>query len=242
MKVSNYLLSAALLFPLALTQVVAQEVNKHKEPSQPVLNLEAQAYTEVEQDTVIITLQASSQSSEQSLVTKALSETVSVVLQDAKKQDKVKVSSGNYYVRPQHSKDGKITGWQGQSQLLFESTDIPAASELAAKYQDKMPVENVRFTVSKKARFEAEKQLMIDAVDAFNQRAQTMVMALNYSGFEIKDMQLGSSGAMYRSPKAYSENSLMGMASSDSSSLPIESGTEDITLSLSGAIYLLDKK
>lgn len=236
MKVNTYLLSAALLLPLSTSGVVAQE----KEQTHPILNLDAQAYTEVDQDTVIITLQASRQSSEQSVVSKALSETVSAVLQEIKKQEKVKVSSGNYFVRPQHNKEGVITGWQGQSQLLLESTDMLAASELAAQYQDKMPVSNVSFTVSKKARYQAEQQLMIDVVEAFNQRAQTMVSALNYGGFEIKDMQLGSSGAVYRSPQAYNESMLMRSVASDS--IPIESGTEDITLSLSGAIYLLDKK
>ena len=233
MKIQTYLLSAALLLPIS--GVLAQTV----QPEPPVLNLDAQAYTEVNQDTVIITLQASSQSSEQEVVTKALSQTVSAVLEAVKAQDKVKVSSGNYYVRPQY-KDGVVTAWQGQSQLLFESTDISAASELAAQYQDKMPVANISFSVSKKARAAAEQQLMLDVVGVFNQRAQTMAAALGYSRFEIKDMQLGGSGAVFRRPAAYSEAMLMSVAKADA--LPIESGTEDITLSLSGAIYLLDEK
>lgn len=241
MKIINYLLSTALLLPLSISSVLAQD-NKQtmQQPRHPVLNLDAQAYIEVEQDTVIITLQASYQSTEQAVVTQQLSETVSVVLEDAKKQNKVKVSSGNYFVRPQHDKEGRVTGWLGQSQLVFESIDIPAASELAAKYQNKMPIANINFTVSKKARFDAEQKLMSDAVEIFNQRAQTMVSALGYNSFEIKDMQLGSSGGAYRSQKSYNESMLMSAASADS--LPIDSGTEDITLSLSGAIYLLDKK
>lgn len=234
MKIHTYLLSAVLLVPLG--SVMAQK----PKPELPVLNLEAQAYTEVDQDTVIITLQASRQSSEQSVVSKELSETVSSVLEELKKQNKVKVSTGSYYVRPQYNKEGQITNWQGQSQLLLESTDISAASELAAKYQDKMPVANIRFSVSKQARYQAERQLMLDVVEAFSQRAQTMATALGYAGFDIKDMQLGSSGAMYRSPPAYSDGMMRSAAVAEA--LPLERGTEDITLSLSGAIYLLDKK
>lgn len=232
-------LASVLTFPFS---VLATEENQNtlKSAQHPILSLDAQAYIEVDQDTVIITLQATRQSSEQDVVTKELSQIVSAVLNDVKKQDKVKISSGNYYVRPQIDKDGKVTGWQGQSQLLFESTDLAAASELAAKYQDKMPVANVSFTVSKKARFDAEQELMTDAVQLFNQRAQTMATALGYGQFEIKEIQLGSSGGAYRSPKSYSERGLMMSASADS--IPIDSGTEDITLSLSGAIYLLDKK
>lgn len=233
------LVSGALLFPLTL--IAAPDSDEIKQSSAPVLHLDAQAYTEVDQDTVIITLQATRQSSEQSVVSKELSDTVSAVLQDAKKQNTVKVSSGNYYVRPLHGKDNQLTGWQGQSQLLFESTDMAAASELAAKYQDKMPIANISFAVSKKARLAVEQQLMVDAVEAFNQRANTMVTALGYAHFEIKDMQLGSNGAVYRSnARAYSEGAVMGVAATDA--IPINRGTEDITLSLSGAIYLHDKK
>lgn len=237
MKINKHLLSAALFLALSPSLVMAQD---KKDPELPVLNLDAQAYTEVDQDTVIITLQASYQSSEQNVVTKELSETVAAVLQEIKKQEKVKVSSGNYFVRPQHNKEGVVTAWQGQSQLLLESTDMVAASELAAQYQDKMPVSNVTFTVSKKARYQAEQQLMADVVEAFNQRAQTMATALNYGHFEIKNIQLGGSGAIYRSPKTYNESAFMRSVAADA--IPIESGTEDITLSLNGAIYLLDKK
>lgn len=240
---SKTLLVAAMATTLAfpLSTLATPEIQPApKAAKAPVLNLDAQAYIEVEQDTVIITLQATRQSSEQEVVTKDLSQTVSAVLTDAKKQDKVKVSSGNYYVRPQYDQAGKVTGWEGQSQLLFESTDMAAASELAAKYQDKMPVSNVGFTVSKKARFQAEQALMGDVVQIFNQRAQTMADALGYRHFEIKEIQLGSSGGVYRSPKSYNERGVMMAAVADS--IPIDSGTEDITLSLNGAIYLLDKK
>lgn len=217
----------------------------HAEPSShqklPTLHLEAQAYTEVQQDTVTITLQATHQSSEQAVVTQQLTEVVSRVLAEAKKQDKVKVSSGNYYVRPQHDKDGKVSGWIGQSQLLFESTDIDAASKLAAAYQDQMPVANVAFSVSKKVRMQVESELMQDAAQAFQQRALAMTQALGFDSYRLKEMHLGGSGAVFKAPRAQYEMmaaSAMGAAQD----LPIDSGTQELSLSLSGSIYLLDKK
>lgn len=234
---SRSLLAIALMLPLAVTQA-----DESKELKDPVLHLEAQAYTEVEQDTVVITLQATRQSSEQAVVTKALSETVAAVLKAVKSQDKVKVSSGNYYVRPQYDSDGKVTAWIGQSQLLFESTDMAAASELAAKHQDAMPISNVSFTVSKMARSAAEKELMTEAASAFAQRAQTMAMALGYEKYQIKEVHLSGSGAVYRSPKNYGAERMLMAAPASADALPIDSGTEDVTLSLNGSIYLLDKK
>lgn len=232
---SRTLLATALFSSLALADTDA------KTPKHPIMHLEAQAYTEVKQDTVVITLQATKQSSEQSVVTKELSEIVSGVLSEAKKQDKVKISTGNYYVRPQHDKEGKITAWSGQSQLIFESTDMKAASALAAQFQDKMPIDNVRFTVSKKAQAEAEQDLMKEVAEAFKQRSQAMTVTLGYKNFEIKEIHLGGNGAVY-TPRSYNMGALK-MASPTAAvadALPIDGGTQDISLSINGAIYLLD--
>ena len=207
--------------------------------SHPVLNLDAQAYAEVQHDTVIITLQATKQSADQAEVTKALSETVSTVLEELKKQDKVKVSTGNYYVRPQQNKEGDITAWQGRSELILESTQMAEAADLAAAYQNQMPVANVRFTVSREARSETEQKLMTDVVAAFNQRAQTMTAALHFDSFEIKEMQLGGGGAIHPRSVSFAASPMM---KADSAPIPLESGTEELSLSLSGSIYLLGKK
>lgn len=230
-------LFAASLFLGAVSIAQAEPLKKSRLPT---LELEAQAYTEVAQDTVIITLQATRQSSEQSVVTQQLTEVVAQVLNEAKQQDLVKVSSGNYYVRPQHDKEGKIVSWLGQSQLLFESTDIPAASELAAKFQDKMPIANVAFSVSKQKRSQAEAELMLDAAQAFQQRAQKMASALGYNGYRLKEVRLGGSGAVYKAPRVQFE--VMAASVAMPESLPIDSGTEEISLNLSGSVYLLDEK
>lgn len=232
----SYLLAASF----AIGAAGVAQAEHPKKPPHPTLQLDAQAFTEVAQDTVIITLQATRQSSEQGGVTQQLTEVVGAVLAEVKKQDVVQVSSGNYSVRPQYDKDGKLTSWLGQSQLLFESTDIKAASTLAAQYQEQMPVANVSFSVSKQARSQVEAQLMTDAAQAFKQRAETMAAALGYGSYELKEMNLGGSGAMYRAQRPQFDMVRAAVAMSES--LPIDSGTEEISLSLNGSIYLLDKK
>lgn len=230
------LVAALVVSSASFAQAVAVPPNP---VSPPILNLDTQVFTEVKQDTVIIVLRASTSSSEQDVVTKTLSQTVSDVLAELKKQDKVKVSTGSYYVRPQHDKDGKPTGWVGNSDLLLESTDLQAASTLAAQFQDKMPVANVSFTVSKAAQAQAEQSLTTEVTEAFRLRAQQMAEALGFQSFTIKELSLGGNGVVYR-PQA--KAMMMASPSAQQDSLAIESGTEDIRLSLQGSIYLLDKK
>lgn len=209
--------------------------------SRPLLTLEAQAYTEVEQDTVIITLQATKQDADQAVVTQALSDTVSAVLKQLKEQDQVKVSTGNYSVQPRYNKEGEPAGWIGQSQIYLESTDIKAASELAAKYQDRMPVAQISFSVSKQVRSEVEQKLMNEVANAFSARAKAMSVALGYVDFEIKELNLGGSGSVYRPARSF-KNNMMASPQMMAEALPIDSGTETVTLSLQGSIYMLDKK
>lgn len=207
----------------------------------PSLSLEAQVFTEVDQDTVTITLQATKQDNDQAVITKALAETVNSVLSQLKTQDLVKVSTGNYSVRPRYNKDGEVTGWYGQSQIYLESTNIKAASELAAKYQEVMPVSHVAFSVSKAARAKVEEQLMQEVASAFSARATAMAHSLGYQNFQIKDINLGGSGAVYRT-NSYKHDMMAASPAVAAEALPIDAGTDTVTLSLQGSVYLLDKK
>src|SRR3546814_7611175 len=70
----------------------------------------------------------------------------------AKGKAGIKISSGNYRIWPMNDKDGKITNWRGRAEILLESTDFAAASELAASVSDRMPVANLSFSVSPQER------------------------------------------------------------------------------------------
>lgn len=236
----SYRLSGVVLALGLALGINAAQASDFKKRQPPTLSLEAQAYTQVEPDTVTITLQLTSQSSEQDVVTRQLNETVSSVLEQLKKQDQVKVRTGSYFVRPQYDDKGKLTEWRGQAQLLLSSTQIKAASELAAQYQDQMPVANVQFSISKQLRSQTEDQLLADAADAFKQRAQSLAQALGYAGFEIKEINVGGQGAVYSTAPQFEMAALR--TSAAPKSLPIHAGSEELHLSLNGSVYLLDKK
>lgn len=225
----------------AALPVAAQQSERighhHAQPKWPQAQLQAEANAEIAQDTVKITLATELSDTTQTAVadalSKALQDTMKQAKADAQGKTAIKISSGNYRIWPMNDRDGKITNWRGRAEILLESTDFPAASELAAALSDRMPVDNLRFSVSPQARAKKEEALLQEAVQAFRDRAQALTQAFGFAGYTIKEINLGGSGARYESAPR-----MMAMAAADKASVPLEGGTEMVSVSINGSIFL----
>ncbi len=218
------------------------ESYKHR-PRWPQATLQAQARAEVAHDTVQLTLATEIADASQEAVTRALTRAVKTAMERALKNaddaGDIKVSSGNYRVWPMNDKDGNISNWRGRGEILLESTNFAAASELAATLADLMPVSSVGFSVSPQTRAAEEQKLLGQAAQAFGSRAQDLAEALGFSGYALRSVDLGGSGAQY-------EYSSRGMAASPAmfkaaDSIPLEGGTETVSVSINGSVFLIDE-
>jgi predicted secreted protein len=198
----------------------------------PQATLRAEASEDVVRDTVRITLATEISDTTQAAVAKALTAALDSVMKQAKGTANVKATSGNYNVWPMNDKDGKISNWRGRGEILLESRDFAAASELAAALSDRMPIAGLYFTVSPEARAEKEAALLSRAAKAFQNRAQEVATAFGFSGYSIRAVDLNGAGAEYQpAPR------MMSMAA-DKASVPLEGGTERVTVSMRGSIFL----
>lgn len=218
------------------------ESYKHT-PRWPQATLQAQARAEVAHDTVQITLATEIADASQEAVSRALTSAVKTAMERALKNaddtGDIKVTSGNYRVWPMNDKDGNISNWRGRGEILLESTNFAAASELAATLADLMPVSAVGFSVSPQTRAAEEQKLLVQAAQAFGSRAQDLAEALGFSGYTLRSVDLGGSGAQY-------EYSSRGMAASPAmfkaaDSIPLEGGTETVSVSVNGSVFLVDE-
>ncbi|MGB3290836.1 MAG: SIMPL domain-containing protein [Burkholderiaceae bacterium] len=204
----------------------------------PQAQLQAEATAEVAQDTVTITLASEISDASQTAVAGALSKTLDEVMKQAKGHEKIKVSSGSYRIWPMNDKDGKISNWRGRGEIFLESTDFAAASELASRLSDRMPIANLRFFVSPALRAKQEEALLEKAGQAFRARAQALAAAFGYTGYDIKEIKLGGAGAHYEAAPR-----VMAMAAADKSArVPLEAGTEMVSVSIQGSIFLRSKQ
>jgi predicted secreted protein len=222
-------LSASLGAALAAAPARAHEPARHHD-KWPQASLQAEAAAEVSQDTVRITLATEISDASQAAVAQALNKTLDEVMQKAKGHERIKASSGNYRVWPMNDKDGKITNWRGRGEIVLESADFAAASELASSLSERMPIANLAFFVSPKA-------LLEQAAQAFRDRAQALTTAFGYTAYDIKEINLGGSGAQYEAAPR-----VMAMAAGAQSKVPLEAGTEMVSVSVQGSIFLRSDK
>lgn len=224
---------AAAALSLSAVAVHAHESEERDSRKWPQASLRAEASAEVAQDTVRITLATEVSDSTQTAVAKALSDTLDATMKQAKGHDKIEATSGNYQVWPMNDKDGKISNWRGRAEIILESKDFAAASELASQLSDRMPIANLAFSVSPQARASQEEALLSEAASAFRQRAKAVAQSLGFADYDLRNVEVGGAGAQYQ-PSA---PRMMAMAA-DKASVPLEGGRERVTVSIRGSIFL----
>lgn len=246
----NWLLTMALCMSGAVLAVPASahdgaHAGDHADHYQqwPQATLQAEAVAEIAQDTVRITLASEVSDATQAAVAQSLGKAVDAAMKQAKEKAKnnakVKISSGNYGIWPMNDKDGKITNWRGRGEIIIESTDFAAASDIASALSDSMPVANLAFSVSPQAKAKKEETLLAQAARNFRDRAQALTDAFGFASYTIKNIDLGGSGARYESAAPR----MMAMQADSRAKMPVESGTEMVSVSVQGSIFLQkDKK
>jgi predicted secreted protein len=100
-------------------------------------------------------------------------------LKIAKASPGIKTQTGNTSTYPVYSaKGGKIESWHMRSELVLESTNIAALSELLGKLQGSLAVSSVVLQPSPETRKKVENDAMLEALGAFKTRAKVIADAM----------------------------------------------------------------
>ncbi|MEI2418189.1 SIMPL domain-containing protein [Orrella sp. JC864] len=222
--------------PASGQQAGRHEDGKRQRP--PELVLQAQAVAELPQDTVTITLAAERDGADQAGVGKALTAVLDEAMKQAKGDGKVSARNGSYRIWAVTNRDGQLTGWRGRVEMVLESRDFPAASALAGKLSETMPVAGIAFSLSEQARAEQERRLLEQAAQAFGERAQAAAAAFGFDGYRIRKIELGGSGAQYVRPRMQAMAASAESVSMKLADVPLQADTEMVTVSVNGTVSL----
>lgn len=201
----------------------------------PEATLSAEAGAEVVQDQVQITLATEVEGSTQGEVSELLNQHLKAALGQARGHEGIDVHNGAYRLWSTTDRDGHVAQWHGRAEVILESHDFPAASQLAAKLAPAMPVAGLAFSVSDMRRAAEERKLLAHAVMVFRQRAEALARALGFAGYRLKTVTLGDSGA----PLAMPSPRLMSAMAAKATPVELEGGRERVTVSLRGTVALL---
>jgi predicted secreted protein len=233
---TSTLAAAVLLAGAAMAQSAFAQSVVQAQPS-GVLSLAAQASADVPQDVVDITLFFEQEAQDPASLTSVLNQRADAALRQAKGVDNVTAHSGSFTVYPSTDRDGRISAWRGRTEVVLESKDFAAASKLAGKMSDSMQVGSVTFSLSPEAQRAAEQILSTQAIASFKQQAQSSAQAFGYSGYAIREVNIGHNGS---SPRPVMMMAARNMSTDAKMSAPmaLEGGTSTVTVNVSGSVQM----
>ncbi|MDB5833111.1 MAG: hypothetical protein JWR14_2941 [Caballeronia sp.] len=233
---TSALAAAVLLAGAAMAQSAFAQSVIQAQPS-GVLSLAAQASADVPQDVVDITLFYEQEAQDPASLTSVLNQRADAALRQAKGVDNVTAHSGSFTVYPSTDRDGRISAWRGRTEVVLESKDFAAASKLAGKMSDSMQVGSVTFSLSPEAQRAAEQKLSTQAIASFKQQAQSSAQAFGYSGYAIREVNIGHNGSSPRPVMMMAARS-MGADAKMSAPMALEGGTSTVTVNVSGSVQM----
>jgi len=160
---------------------------------------------------------------------------IAQALRTAKPYTTVSAQSGATSSYPNYTRDGKIESWRMRSQLVIESKDSEAVSDLLGKLQGSLGVAELRLQPSPETRKFAENAAMLDALKAFQERAKIVADALG-KGYRIKQIVVNTSGGIVQPMMRSAAMSVV----AEAMPMPVEAGESQISASDTGQIELVD--
>ncbi|MCG2578009.1 SIMPL domain-containing protein [Dechloromonas sp. XY25] len=149
----------------------------------------------------------------------------------------VTVKTGSQSTYPIYTQSRKIDGWRMRSEVLIESKDFGAVSELLGRLQQmRLAVGDISQMPAPETRRQAEDEAMREAIRAFQNRAAVVGEQLGKT-WQIKQMHINQGGG---TPVPLLRGARAAMMAAEAAPAPIEAGESTITTNVSGQIELAD--
>ena len=219
-----------LLLIAGLCCTVAAHAQMHHEPLQDVVNLQAEASREVENDQLVAVLAAEAQGANAAELAEAVNRRMADALKQARQVSSVKLRSGNYQTFPRYGKDGQVDGWRVSQELRLESGDFAAAAKLIGQLQQSMNVRSMAVRLAPETRRAAEDALVAEAVAAFEARAELARKAMRAKSYRVREISIGTTGVGPRP--------MLEMSAAARAPAAIEGGVSQVTVTATGSIQL----
>jgi predicted secreted protein len=218
--------------PVATAQVAAFP------PPQNVLQLSASSTVEVQQDLLSLSLTTTREGSDPNTVQTQLKVALDAALAEARKAaqpGQMDVRTGNFALYPRHSRDGKISGWNGTAELVLEGRDFARITQTAGKIQT-MTLGGVSFALSREQRAKVEAEAQAVAIERFKAKAGELAKGFGFSGYSLREVAVNSNDQGHV-PRPRMEMASAKMASSDMA-VPVEAGKSIVMVTVSGSVQL----
>jgi predicted secreted protein len=192
---------------------------------------------EVGNDRMLAILNATAEEKKPADLADRINSTMAWALDQARANKQVTLRSGSYQTYPVYGENRKIVRWRGHQELQLESQDVDQLSQLVGTLQSQLQMQSLQFSVSHDRRQQVENELIEQALEAYQARAEIVRKSLGAKTYKLLDINIHSAG---RSPVIPMRAEAVSTMSRSSVSKPaLEQGTSRVDVQVSGKIRLL---
>ncbi len=203
---------------------------------QNVAQLTASGSVEVQQDLLAITMNTTRDGTDAATVQTQLKQALDTALALAKQSaapGQMDVRTGNFSLYPRYSKDGKLNGWQGSTEMVLEGKDFSRITSTAGKIQT-LTLANVSFALSREQRAKVEGDAQAQAIERFKTKAGEVAKSFGFSSYSLREVAINANDQGMPRPYAMQAKS---SAMADSS-IPVEAGKSTVVVNVSGSVQM----
>ena len=232
--------AATLAVAVALLFVAgtAQAQSGGPPPPQNVVQLVATGSVEVQQDVLSISMNTTREAADAGTVQNQLKVALEGALAEAKKAaqaGQLDVRTGAFSLYPRYGRDGKITGWQGSTELVIEGRDFARISATAGKIQT-LTIGNVSFGLSREQRLKVEGEAQSQAIERFKAKADGIAKAFGFNSYTLREVAVNANDQGFAPrPRMMA---LEARAASSEAPVPVEAGKSTVVVTVAGSVQL----
>ena len=237
----NFTPLPALILFAALSIGTEARAQAPQTEAQQILQLSASARKEVQHDWLSIVVRAQQEGADPVALQNQLKTTLEAALSSLRPRlepQQLEVRSGHFGIYPRHNNQGRVTGWQGQADLVVEGRDFARVSQLAGNLP-RMTVAQADFSLSREGRQQLEAEVQSQAVQNFRQRAQALARDFGFAGYTLRQVNVSAVDRPEPGiqPRLMVAEAAMAPAAAPSA-IPLVAGTDEVRITVSGSIQL----
>lgn len=201
------------------------------------IELSAEASLPAANDLVSATVYAEVTGSNPAELAKRVNLDIAEALKLIKAKPGIAAKSGQQHTYPVYGQNQKVENWRMRSEIVLESKDQAAVSELLGKLQQmRLAIGNLAQQPSPATRRASEDEATREAIRAFQGRAKLIADTFG-KPYRIKQLNIQQSGRQPPMPMFKASRRVM---AAEAAPLPLEAGESLVTTTVSGQIELAD--
>ncbi|MFB2539179.1 SIMPL domain-containing protein [Acinetobacter sp. c3-l95] len=226
LSISSFALATTMLF----TGVAHADDNKR------IVQLQAEVSRQIANDEMQAVLYTELNEKDASTLANRINQILNQSIAVAKQYPQVQIRTGSQNTYPIYNDKRQLTNWRGRAEIVLSGANFKANSELIAKLQQNLQLQDINFSVSKAQREKVENELYVEASKAFQKRAQLLLAPWNAQRYELVNLQFSSDNNYYPRPMAMMAGAEM--KQHDIQSQNIEAGNSEVKVVASGSVQL----